>query len=131
MADILLIDDDPSIHQIVSLFLEDVGHHVHAAITGLAGLKLAEQTRPDLILLDIAMPGMDGMAILRALRTTARTADIPVMIFTVHDREDFDLALRGQENVGYLKKPVNMRALQASVNQALPLARQRPQTPST
>lgn len=129
MANILLIDDDPSIHQIVALFLEEAGHHVHSAIHGQTGLKLAEQNLPDLILLDIAMPGMDGTTILRALRSVERTADIPVLIFTAHDREDFVISLQDQHSIGYLKKPVSMRTLQASVNQALPPALQRPQAP--
>lgn len=120
MAEILLIDDDRSIHQIVSLFLEDAGHQVHSAITGPAGIELASLARrPDLILLDVAMPGMDGIETLQALKDDRYTAEIPVMLFTVHDRELLDGDFLNNGLVGYLKKPVNMEALRASVDLAL------------
>lgn len=117
MAEILLIDDDHNMHQIVALFLEEAGHAVHSATTGPAGLELASLNRPDLILLDMAMPGMAGNEVLRELKAKANTANIPVMVFTVHDREDLDIDHDGV--TGYLKKPVNMFTLQAGVNLAL------------
>ncbi|HEY9164386.1 MAG TPA: response regulator [Magnetovibrio sp.] len=119
MAEVLLIDDDINIHQIVSLFLEEVGYPVHSATSGKAGLILAEQTFPDLILLDIAMPGMDGISVLRALRANPTTADIPVLIFTVHDKEDVATEIAKYSRVGYLMKPVDMYTLQTNVSTVL------------
>jgi len=119
MAEILLIDDDHSMHQIVNLFLEDTGHRVHSAVSGPAGLELASRAHPDLILLDMAMPGMDGLETLHELKDSLYTADIPVMIFSVLDRENLDIDLNEQGLAGYLMKPVDMHTLQAGVNMAL------------
>ena len=120
MAEILLIDDDRSMHEIVSLFLERAGHQVHSATTGPAGIILASQVRrPDLILLDLAMPKMDGIETLQTLKAKDYTADIPVMLFTVQDREDLDIDHLDDGLVGYLKKPISMQALCASVDLAL------------
>lgn len=119
MAKILLIDDDRNMHQIVDHFLKPSGHRVHSAASGLAGLQLAELDRPDLILLDMAMPGMDGAEILRTLKAKHETADIPVMAFTLYDRDELPVGLDQYGLAGYLKKPVDMHTLEASVNLAL------------
>jgi len=76
MAEILLIDDDRSIHQIVALFLEHAGHEVHSALNGEAGLKLVSHGCPDLILLDLAMPNMDGFEVLRHLKAKIGRAHV-------------------------------------------------------
>ena len=119
MAKILLIDDDRSMHQIVSLFLERSGHHVHSATSGLAGLQLIALDRPDLILLDMGLPGMDGAEILNALKAKPETAGIPVMAFTVYDREDLPQSIDTHRLAGYLRKPVDMYTLESGVNSAL------------
>lgn len=119
MAKILLIDDDRSMHQIVSLFLEPSGHHVHSAMNGLAGLQLVALDRPDLILLDMALPGMDGADVLRALKTKPETADIPVMAFTVFDRDELPEGLDQHGLAGHLQKPVDLHTLEAGVDLAL------------
>ncbi|MFC1673812.1 response regulator [Pseudomonadota bacterium] len=119
MAEILLIDDDPNIHQIVGLFLEDVGHHVHSAPTGQRGLDCAAVEHPDLILLDLSMPGMDGPTTFNALKTNPKTSEIPVMILTVHSPDEVDQDICTEDCVGYLQKPVDMKTLQGKVGQAL------------
>lgn len=119
MAKILFIDDDQSIQEIVSLYLENAGHSAQSALTGPEGIKRAALDHPDLILLDIAMPEMDGGAIMNALKAEPSTADIPVIILTVHDREDMPKSLNQQDFVGYLQKPIAMKTLQDAVNEAL------------
>ena len=120
MAEILLIDDDRSIHEIVAVFLQGAGHQVHSAITGPAGIELASLERsPDLILLDVAMPGMDGIATLKALKERPHTAHIPVVLLTVHDRESLDADLADNPVAGFLKKPINMNFLRSGVDLAL------------
>lgn len=119
MAKILLVDDDENIHQIIPLFLEAAGHEVHCATSAPAGLELLSNERPDLILLDMAMPGMDGREFLETLKTQDNMTDIAVLVFTVHDLDELAPSRLDLNKVGYLRKPVNMKTLQASVDQAL------------
>ncbi len=119
MAEILLIDDDRNMHQIVSLFLEHAGHEVHSALNGEVGLRLATQEHPDLILLDLAMPGMNGFEVLNRLKASAITARVPVVLFTVHEPEEWPHTPNEHDLAGFLKKPVDMFALQAGVEMAL------------
>lgn len=119
MAKILLIDDDQNMHQIIPLFLEDANHEVLSATSAPAGLEMASTDRPDLIILDMAMPSMDGGEFLKKLKTQAHTADIPVIIYTVHDLDELDSVVAEFKPAGYLRKPVNMQFLQESVDRAL------------
>ena len=119
MAKILLIDDDQNMHQIIPLFLEDANHEVLSATSAPAGLEMASSNRPDLIILDMAMPGMDGGEFLKVLKAQAHTANIPVIIYTVHDLDELDTIMAEFQPAGYLRKPVNMEFLRESVDQAL------------
>jgi CheY-like chemotaxis protein len=119
MAKILLIDDDQNMHQIVPLFLNDAGHDVLSATSAPTGLEMASAERPDLIILDMAMPGMDGSEFLKVLKTQPHTADIPVIIYTVHDLDELHSIVTEFKPAGYLRKPVNMRSLQEGVDKAL------------
>ena len=92
---------------------------VHSALTGPEGVKLAAFDLPDLILLDMALPEMDGIEVIRTLKADPATANIPVVVLTVHDLEDMPASLDQQDIVGYLQKPVAMKALQDAVNEAL------------
>ncbi|MCR4378697.1 MAG: response regulator [Rhodospirillales bacterium] len=121
MAKILLIDDDQNMHQIIPLFLEDANHEVLSATSALAGLEMASTNRPDLIILDMAMPGMDGGEFLKKLKAQTHTADIPVIIYTVHDLDELNSVVAEFKPAGYLRKPVNMQSLQKSVDKALNL----------
>jgi len=121
MAKILLIDDDQNMHQIVPLFLEDANHEVLSATSALVGLEMASTDRPDLIILDMAMPGMDGGEFLKKLKAQTHTADIPVIIYTVHDLDELNSIVSQFKPAGYLRKPVDMQSLQKSVDKALTL----------
>ena len=119
MANILLIDDDINIHQIVSLFLENSGHSVACVASGQSGLDYARHNDIDLIILDLAMPGMDGIETNRALKADTQTAAIPVMILSVHDETEFPESICNDGCVGFVIKPVNMDQLVSSVDEAL------------
>ena len=84
MANITLVDDDENIVTSVSLALESHGHSVKAFYDGAAGLAALENEPPDLAILDVKMPRMDGMEVLRRLR---RTSELPVIILTSKDDE--------------------------------------------
>lgn len=92
---ILIVDDEDDIREVAQLSLEMVGGwQVLTAASGAAALKLAASERPDAILLDVMMPGMDGPATARALKAQPETADIPVILLTAKvqaaDRRRFD-----------------------------------------
>lgn len=80
---ILLVDDDPAIVEMTSLLLGQAGYSVHPALSGEEALLRVRRQQPDLVLLDVNMPGMDGWEVLRLLKSEEETAAIPVMMFSV------------------------------------------------
>jgi CheY-like chemotaxis protein len=82
---VLIVDDDPDIVAVVQIALEDEGYQVLTAVNG-AALPLARERHPDVILLDIMMPGMDGIEVSRRLRADPTTANIPIIAMSAHDR---------------------------------------------
>ena len=79
---VLVVDDDVSLRQSVAQVLEDEGYTVDHAPDGLSALSQVEQNRPDLILLDVLMPNMNGRQVLERLRGDRNTADIPILVMT-------------------------------------------------
>lgn len=82
MAKILFIEDDPLIVKIYTTRLTADGYEVFSAENGEDGLKVAEEVMPDLIVLDIMMPKLDGFAVLTQLRQNEKTKDIPVLVYS-------------------------------------------------
>ena len=114
---VLLIEDDPSIVAGLELNLSLEGYDVVTASEGESGLRLAEETTPDVVLLDIMLPGMNGLEVLRRLRQ--RDADLPVLILTARGEEaDKVLGLQlGADD--YISKPFSLGELRARVNASL------------
>lgn len=83
MSTILLVDDEPDVRLVSKVSLETAGHAVTVADSGAAALEaLGSSTLPDMVLLDVGMPGVDGWDVLTQIRSSPRTADLPVVIFT-------------------------------------------------
>lgn len=82
MSRILVIDDEPDVRLALSVTLEEEGHEVFEGADGRAAFRLAASLHPELILLDIGMPGMDGFECLRLLKEDSQTARIPVVMVT-------------------------------------------------
>jgi len=80
---VMVIDDDSDIVDMTKLILEGGGYEVIPAASGQEALRSLERARPDLILLDINMPGMDGFQVLRLLKVDERTSGIPVALFSI------------------------------------------------
>jgi two-component system response regulator ChvI len=108
MAKITLIDDDENIVASVSLALESHGHTVKALHDGAAGLASLEQDPPDLVILDVKMPRMDGMEVLRRLR---QTSALPVIILTSKDEEIDEILGFNLGADDYIHKPFSQRLL--------------------
>ena len=118
-ARILLIEDNPQNRYLATFLLERRGHEVIQAETGMLGLELAAGAGPDLILLDIQLPGMDGHAVARAIKADPELKSIPIIAVTsyamVGDREKCLAA--GAE--GYIEKPINPETFVAEVERFL------------
>lgn len=108
MANITLVDDDENIVASVSLALESHGHTVTAYHDGAAGLEALETSPPDLAILDVKMPRMDGMEVLRRLR---QTSQIPVVMLTSKDEEIDEILGFNLGADDYIHKPFSQRLL--------------------
>ncbi|TBR25919.1 response regulator [bacterium] len=120
MADILLIDDDPAVHEVLSAALKAAGHAVSSALTGPDGLAKIKARLPELLLLDFEMPGMMGEEVFAKLRGLGLTADIPIVFLS-------SLPLNRQvgrvdisRNVRFLRKPVAFADLARAIKELLP-----------
>lgn len=117
---ILVIDDEPDVVSFLSTFLSDEGFEVETARDGPEGLSRARSQTPDLITLDITMPGMSGIEVLTELRRDPVLEDIPVIIVTgvtaFKDQTDFR-DVRAPE--GFIPKPVDLDELIRTVRQIL------------
>jgi two-component system, sensor histidine kinase and response regulator len=82
VARILVVDDEPTVRALVRDVLEEEGHEVLLAADGFAGLRMAEAHRPDCVVLDVMMPGLDGHVVLQRLRASEGGLDLPVVMLT-------------------------------------------------
>lgn len=119
MARILIVDDSPTETYAFSSILEKHGHEVLNAENGADGVALARQEQPDLVLMDIVMPGLNGFQATRQLSKGGETAHIPVIIVTTKDQETDRVWGKRQGAKGYLVKPVQEDLLMTTVNKAL------------
>ena len=113
---ILVVDDDPNVVELVRLYLERDGHEVLTASDGVAGLEMAKEEQPSLIVLDLMLPRMDGMEVCRILRTES---SVPVVMLTAMVEEDDRLAGFDQGADDYMTKPFSPRELAARVRAVL------------
>ncbi|MCH8801155.1 MAG: response regulator transcription factor [Chloroflexi bacterium] len=113
---ILVVDDDPNVVELVRLYLERDGHEVLTANDGVTGLEMAREEQPDLIVLDLMMPRMDGMEVCRTLRAES---SVPVIMLTAMVEEDNRLAGLDLGADDYVTKPFSPRELAARVRAVL------------
>ena len=119
MARILIIDDEEPIRFSLRGILEDEGYEVLEAATAEEGIEVADAERPDLVFLDIWLPGMDGLEILRRLRASLTTADVPVIMLTARTAEMDRVAGLESGADDYVVKPFGLMELQARIKAVL------------
>ncbi len=120
MAHILIVDDSPTEVMVLSDILRKGGHRVSTASSAVEGITLAQDQRPDLILMDVVMPEMNGFQATRSLSRDPQTAEIPVIIVTNKTMEtDRAWGLR-QGARDFVVKPVNDRDLLQRIGSLLP-----------
>jgi GAF domain-containing protein/CheY-like chemotaxis protein len=107
---VLVIDDDGAVRDLMARFLGKEGFGVATAVGGEEGLRLARELQPDVITLDVLMPGMDGWSVLAALKSDTALADIPVVMLTMLDDRNLGYALGAAD---YLTKPIDRERLVA------------------
>jgi CheY-like chemotaxis protein len=118
---ILLVDDSATSLLMNKLVItKKTPHEVLTADNGPDGLKLAESIKPDLVLLDVMMPGMDGLEVCRKMRSRTETARVPIVLLTY--RSGDDIVRRGFESgcTAYLNKPLEDARLIETIQQYLP-----------
>ena len=113
---ILVIDDEPAVRRLLRLTLEPQGYQIHEAGNGQLGLQEAAARRPDVIILDLGLPDMDGVAVLKRLREWSKT---PVLVLSVRDREADKVAALDNGADDYLTKPFSFSELSARVRALL------------
>ena len=125
MSIVLIVDDDPTARETLAAILEGEGYDLQQAKDGIQTLQILKQLQPDLILMDVMMPTMDGFEVCRRIRATPSLAEVPIILLTALD--DRDALLRGLESGAddFLSKPPDRRELVARVRTITRLNRYR------
>ena len=116
LTEILVVDDEQKIIQITSDYLEAAGYAVLAADDGISALRIVDESQPDLIILDLGLPGMDGLDVCRELR---KKSDLPIIILTARGEESDKLVGLELGADDYITKPFSPKELVARVRALL------------
>jgi twitching motility two-component system response regulator PilH len=120
MARVLIVDDSPSQLMGMKRIIEKLGHETITAEDGQQGVDVAKKELPDLILMDVVMPNLNGFQATRSIAKDASTSHIPVILVTTKDQETDKVWGIRQGAKAYLTKPVNEAALIKLVKELLP-----------
>jgi two-component system cell cycle response regulator DivK len=119
MARVLLVEDNPASLKLATFLLESAGHTVLSATDAEAGLTLARGQRPDLILMDIQLPGMDGLEAIAVLKQDDSTRAIPVIALTALAMKGDEERIRAAGYDGYIAKPLRYTEFLATITARL------------
>ena len=119
MAKVLIIDDSPTEQYMLQKMAENGGHEAVTSGDAEEGIKMAASEKPDIILMDVVMPGMSGFQATRKLNKDAETSSIPVIIVTTKDQETDRIWGLRQGALDYVTKPVKEKELLAKIKAAL------------
>jgi chemosensory pili system protein ChpA (sensor histidine kinase/response regulator) len=122
MRTILFIEDSGDQRHLVSLFLEIYGYQVKVANDGIEGLAEARRSKPDLILLDLGMPKMDGFEVMKELRADETVREIPVVVLSAWTAARYREQAEAAGAKAFIAKPFELTDLLAVVQQFVPIA---------
>ena len=122
MAQVLIVDDSPTEAHVLKGMLEKNGFEVETAENGTEGIERAKALKPDLILMDVVMPGLNGFQATRQLTRDPETAEIPVIIVTTKDQETDRVWGLRQGAKDFLSKPISEKTLMEKISLALATA---------
>jgi DNA-binding response OmpR family regulator len=115
MSRVLVVEDDPDISDLISHYLQKAGHTVDSAASGTAALRRVKEAAPDLVLLDLMLPGMDGLLVCQTLRSDPTTAAIPIIMLTARGEETERITGLELGADDYVTKPFSPGELTARV----------------
>ena len=115
MAKVLIIEDNPANMKLATFLLQSAGHTVFSATDAEAGLTMARGEQPDLILMDIQLPGMDGLEATALLKRDDATRDIPVIALTALAMKGDEERIRAAGCDGYIAKPMGIKEFLATI----------------
>ena len=127
----LVVDDSIDNLTVISLYLQQNGYRVATATNGEEGVRVAALIKPDIIVMDLAMPGVDGLDSTRQIRQNEALKDIPVIALTAFSTEGFRRAAHDTGFDGYLTKPVDFARLTDLIGRLIGLARSAGSAPKT
>ena len=119
MARVLIVDDSPTETHKLRTILTKNGHDVLEATSGVDGVSMAKEQLPDVVLMDIVMPGTNGFQATRQIKKDSKTGHIPVIIVTTKDQETDRIWGKRQGAMAFLVKPVDEKLLINTINEAL------------
>ena len=123
MAKILVVEDNPANLKLAIFLLESAGHTVLSARDAESGITCARSERPDLVLMDIQLPGIDGLEAIELLRRDEETRAIPVIVLTALAMKGDEERIRAAGAIGYIAKPIRYQEFLATVAMQLETAR--------
>lgn len=119
MANILIIDDSPTDVRVFTTLLERAGHQVSAVSTAEAGIEHVRDNLPDLVIMDVIMPGMNGFQATRTLSRDPKTQNVPIVMITTKSMETDRVWGLRQGARAFITKPVNEKELLTCINELL------------
>lgn len=119
MARVLVVEDNPANLKLASLLLTHAGHTVLSAVDAESGLTVARDARPDLVLMDVQLPGMDGLTATALLKSDPVTAGIPIIALTAMAMKDDRVRAEVAGCDDWIAKPLRYRELYAAVDRLL------------
>ena len=128
---ILVVDDDAELVELISFNLKQAGYTVSTASDGVDAIKKARSLQPDLIVLDVMMPELDGFAVCEILRRDATTTSIPIMMLTAISSELGRMAALGSGATDFVTKPFSPRLLLSRIEDLLKKASVLAHTPAS
>lgn len=121
MSRVLIVEDNTANMRLALFLLESAGHTVLSAVNAEAGLTIAREEQPDLILMDIQLPGMDGLEATTLLKEDESTRAIPVIALTALAMVGDEARIRAAGCDGYIGKPMRYKEFLAAINTYLPV----------
>lgn len=112
---VMVVDDEPDLLELVAYNIRQDGHEVVTASDGLSALQLVKSRQPDVVVLDVMMPGLSGLEVARRLRSQTETASIPIVMLTARTEEKHELEGLDAGADDYIAKPFSMQVLIARV----------------
>lgn len=128
---ILVVEDNPLNMELVSDILEAHGYEVRQAINGKEAVQDVEAQMPDLILMDIQLPGLDGLTVTGIIKDNPATVNLPIIALTAHAMRGDEQKAREAGCDGYISKPIDTRSLPLTIRQFLDAASESPSKESS